>query len=83
MGIQALFCRILLFMTNEHIHYHIKIKGHLATRWQGWFDGLTITLLDDGDTILSGVIVDQAALYGVFKKIRNLGLTLISVNPQL
>ena len=69
-------------MINEHTHYHIKIRGHLETRWQDWFDGLTITLTGDGDTILSGVIVDQAALHGVLKKIRNLGLTLISVNPQ-
>ena len=69
-------------MMNEHIHYHIKIKGHLDTRWQDWFDGLTFTLTDDGHTILSGIIVDQAALHGVLKKIRNLGLTLISVNPQ-
>ena len=73
-------------MTNEHTNkqsdYHIKIKGHLDTRWQDWFDGLTITLTNDGDTILSGVIVDQAALHGVLKKIGNLGLTIISVNPQ-
>ncbi len=69
-------------MMNEHTHYHIKIKGHLDARWQDWFDGLTISLSDDGDTILSGVIVDQAALHGTLKKISNLGLTLISVNPQ-
>ncbi len=69
-------------MTNKHIRYRIKIKGHLDTRWQDWFDGLTITQSDDGHTILSGAIVDQAALHGVFKKIRNLGLTIISVNPQ-
>ena len=69
-------------MMNEHIHYQIRIKDHLDTRWQDWFDGLTVTLTGDGDTILSGVIVDQAALHGVLKKIRNLGLTLISVNPQ-
>ena len=69
-------------MTNEGTHYRIKIKGHLDTRWQDWFDGLAITLTDDGNTILSGVIVDQAALHSVFKKFRNLGLTIISVNPQ-
>jgi hypothetical protein len=67
---------------NEHIHYHIKIKDHLDTHWQEWLDGLTITLTDDGNTILSGVIVDQSALHSVLKKIRNLGLTIISVNPQ-
>ena len=69
-------------MMNEQIHYHIKIKGHLDTSWQDWFNGLTITLTDDGDTILSGVIVDQAALHGLLNKIRNLGLTIISINPQ-
>ena len=69
-------------MMNEHIHYHIKIKSHLDTSWQDWFDGLTITLTDDGDTILSGVIVDQAALHGLLNKIRNLGLTIISINPR-
>jgi hypothetical protein len=67
---------------NEHIHYLIKIKDHLDTHWQDWFDGLTIILTNDGSTILSGVIVDQAALHSVLKKIRNLGLTIISVNPQ-
>lgn len=69
-------------MINEHTRYHIKIKDHLDTRWQDWFDGLTITLSNDDYTILSGIIVGQAALHGVLKKIRNLGLTLISVNPQ-
>ncbi len=69
-------------MTNEDTQYRIKIKGHLDTRWQDWFDGLAITLTTNGDTILSGAIVDQAALHGVFRKIRNLGLTIISVNSQ-
>ena len=69
-------------MKNEGTQFHIRIKGHLDTRWQEWFDGLTITLTDKGDTIFSGVIADQAALYGVLKKINKLGLTLISVNPQ-
>jgi hypothetical protein len=69
-------------MTNEDTQYRIAIKGHLDTRWQDWFDGLSITLTDNGDTFLDGVIVDQAALHGVFRKIRNLGLTIISVNPQ-
>ena len=64
------------------MHYRIKIQGHLDTRWQDWFDGLAITWTDDDHTILSGDIIDQAALHGIFKKIRNLGLTIISVNPQ-
>ena len=69
-------------MKIEHTTYHIKIKGHLAPCWQDWFDGLCITPTDDGHTMISGAIVDQAALHGVFKKINNLGLTIISVNPQ-
>ncbi|MCB8979802.1 MAG: hypothetical protein H6657_20520 [Ardenticatenaceae bacterium] len=68
--------------TNKQSNYHIKIKGHLDPRWQDWFDGLTITLTDDGNTILCGEVKDQAALHGVFKKVSNLGLTIISVNPQ-
>ena len=69
-------------MMNEHTHYRIKIKGQLDSRWQDWFDGLTITPTDDDNIILSGDIVDQAALHGIFAKIRNLGLTIVSVNPQ-
>lgn len=69
-------------MMNEHTHYRIKIKGQLDSRWQDWFDGLTITTTDDDNIILSGDIVDQAALHGIFTKIRNLGLTIVSVNPQ-
>ena len=68
-------------MTNEDTRYRIKIRGQLDPRWQDWFDGLTITPTDSGNTLLSGVIVDQAALHGVFKKIRNLGLTIVSVKP--
>jgi hypothetical protein len=66
--------------TDKQSHYQIKIKGHLDAYCQDWLDGSTILLTDDGDTILNGTIVDQAALYGVLKKIRDLGLTLISVN---
>lgn len=69
-------------MTNEHTHYHIKIQGQLDDRWQEWFDDLDIILTLDGDTILSGAIVDQSALHGVLKKISNLGMKLISVNPH-
>lgn len=70
---------------NEHkdrpAHYQIKIEGQLDGRWQDWFEGLTIIHTEDGHTILSGPIRDQAALHGVLKKITNLGLALISVNP--
>ena len=68
--------------TSTPNRYHITIDGHLDLRWQEWFDGLEITHTDSGQTILSGVIVDRASMHGVLKKIHNLGLTLISVNPQ-
>jgi hypothetical protein len=60
--------------------YQIRLKGHLDTAWADWFAGLTITLEDNGDTLLTGPVVDQAALHGVLKQVRDLGLTLISVN---
>ena len=60
--------------------YEIRLKGHLGTRWAAWFDGLTITRDTDGTTIIHGPVTDQAALYGLLQKIRDLGLPLISVN---
>ena len=60
--------------------YQIRLKGHLEARWEHWFDGLTITLEENGDTLLSGPLADQAALHGILKKVRDLGLTLLSVN---
>ena len=59
--------------------YQIRIKGHLGPRWADWFGGLTITLEDNGDTLLTGPVVDQAALHGLLKKVRDLGMPLISV----
>ena len=59
--------------------YQIVVKGHLESEWSDWFDGLTITLIDNGETILSGPIVDQSALHGVLIKIRDLGLPLMSL----
>ena len=59
--------------------YRITIKGHLDSEWSDWFDGLTITLVDNGETILTGPIVDQTALHGVLIKIRDLGLPLLSL----
>jgi hypothetical protein len=67
---------------QPHPIYKIVIKGHLDAQWRDWFDDLSLELTDDGNTALSGAIVDQAALHGVLKKINNLGLTLISVTPQ-
>ena len=61
--------------------YEIRIKGHLGSQWTDWFEGLTITLEEDGDTLLTGPVVDQAALYGLLKKVRDLGLPLVSVSP--
>ncbi len=60
--------------------YQIRIKGHLNTLWSDWFEGLTVTLEANGETLLSGPVVDQAALYGLLKKISNLGLPLLSIN---
>ena len=60
--------------------YEIRLKGHLEARWTEWFDGLAITLDENGNTLLSGSLADQAALHGILKKVRDLGLTLLSVN---
>lgn len=59
--------------------YQIVVKGHLDSEWSDWFDGLTITLSDNGETLLTGPIVDQTALHGVLIKIRDLGLPLLSL----
>jgi hypothetical protein len=59
--------------------YEIRLKGHLDQRWADWFDGLTITLEDNGETLLTGPVVDQAALHGVLSKVRDLGLPLVAV----
>ena len=70
---------------GEPIVYQIRIKGHLGRQWTDWFEGLTITLEDNGETLLSGVVVDQAALYGLLRKVRDLGMPLLSVicvNPS-
>jgi hypothetical protein len=58
--------------------YQIRIEGHLSHRWTEWFGGMTITPEDNGDTLLTGPVVDQAALHGLLKKVRDLGMPLIS-----
>ncbi len=62
-------------------NYKIHVKGHLNREWSDWLEGLEVTLLENGEMVLSGPIVDQAALMGVLNKLARLNLTLISVNP--
>ena len=61
--------------------YEIRLKGHLDARRAEWFEGLTITLEEDGDTLLTGPVIDQSALHGLLKIVRDLGMPLISVSP--
>jgi len=65
---------------NQPMVYQIKIEGQLGHQWTDWFDGLTITLEDNGNTLITGPVIDQAALHGLLKKVRDLGTPLISVN---
>ena len=68
--------------TRDHYepgHYEIRVRGHLDARWTDWFGGLTLTLKANGDTLLTGLVVDQAALPGVLRKVRDLGLPLLAV----
>lgn len=58
----------------------IRVKGHIDDHWSDWFEGLTITHTDQGETLLTGPVVDQAALHGLLAKVRDLGLLLLSVN---
>jgi hypothetical protein len=65
---------------DQYQRYEIRLKGHLDERWADWFEGLTITLEEGGDTLLTGPVIDQAALHGLLKKVRDLGMLLLSVN---
>ena len=66
--------------TDQPMVYQIKLKGHLDRQWEDWFEGLTFTLGEDGDTLLTGPVIDQAALHGLLKKVRDLNMLLLSVN---
>ena len=65
---------------HEPERYEIRIKGHLDDKWADWFEGLTITREDNGETLLTDPVVDQAALHGVLRKVRDLGMPLLSVS---
>ena len=62
--------------------YQVRIKGHLDPEWTDWFGGLAITLEDNGDTLLTGLVVDPAALHGLLRRVRDLGMPLVSVSPM-
>ena len=64
---------------DQPMVYQIRLKGHLGREWTDWFGGLSITLEENGDTLLTGPVVDQAALHGVLRKVRDLGMTLLLV----
>ena len=64
---------------GQPLVYQIRIKGHLGREWTDWFGGLTLTLEDNGETLLTGPVIDQAALHGVLKKVRDVGMPLLSV----
>jgi hypothetical protein len=64
---------------NQPMVYQIRVKGHLGSQWTDWFAGLSIALEANGDTLLTGPVTDQAALYGLLRKVRDLGLPLLSL----
>lgn len=66
---------------DEAGRYEIRIKGRLSSRWAAWFEPMTLTAGRDGTTVIEGLVVDQAALHGLLRKVRDLGLPLISVTP--
>lgn len=64
---------------HQHGRYEIRVQGHLDPRWSSWFDGLSLTRESDGTTVIQGPVLDQAALHGLLRKVRDLGLALVSV----
>jgi hypothetical protein len=67
--------------SGEPMVYQIRIRGHLGPHWTDWFGGFAIARESDGDTLLTGAVVDQAALYGLLRTVRDLGIPLVSVRP--
>jgi hypothetical protein len=65
---------------DQPMIYQIRIMGHLGPHWAGWFEGLTITLEDNGETVLTGPVADQTALHGLLRRVRDLGMPLLAVN---
>ena len=65
--------------TDQQGRCTIRVKGHIDARWSGWFDGLSVTAQADGTTVIHGQVVDQAALFGLLQKLRDIGLPLVSV----
>ena len=66
---------------HQPVAFQIRIKGHLGRQWTDWFGGLAMSLEDDGDTLLTGPVIDQAALHGLLRRVRDLGMPLVSVRP--
>jgi hypothetical protein len=64
---------------NRPTVYELKLRGHLGNEWTDWFEGATIALQDDGETVLTCSVSDQAALHGLLRKVRDLGMPLLSV----
>lgn len=67
------------FNHHDSQSYQIRVQGHLHSQWTEWFDGLTITLEENGDTLFTGTMVDQAALFGFLRRVQDLGMPLVSV----
>ena len=65
---------------DHPVIYEIRIGGQLSSQWMSWFDGLAITVEESGETLIVGPVPDQAALFGLLKKVRDLGIPLLSVN---
>jgi hypothetical protein len=66
---------------GQPVVYQIRIRGHLGRHWADWFGGMAITQEDNGDTLLIGAVIDQAALHGLLRKVRDLAMPLVSVSP--